>query len=402
VNPTARLVTLSALRWVPAGLVIPVQVLLLTARGLSLAQVGQVIAVYGVTTLLMELPTGGLADSWGRRPVVVASALVQAVAFLLLAVSAEMVVIFAAVALAGMARALSSGPVEAWFVDISHSLGIDDIEPGLAKGQMAEALALGAGSVVGGLIPALVPLAASGAGIIAFSVPYFIAATMGVVYAAVAAVLLTSDGRSPGSVGKTVGTAIGLPFHNAGVRRVVVVAALLGVVLSGVELISPDRVADLVGSSTSASAIFGVLTASAFVISAFGAWLSTRLRGRRAMVGAAAYAVMGVAVFGLASPWLGMAALTYLVVYLGIGIQGPVMAGLLHGRVDSSVRATMLSVESLALQFGGALASVTVGWLVTHVGLPSGLALLAAAAAASVVVLLRDLRHITCVDGHPL
>jgi predicted MFS family arabinose efflux permease len=402
VNPTARLVTLSALRWVPAGLVIPVQVLLLTARGLSLAQVGQVIAVYGVTTLLMELPTGGLADSWGRRPVVVASALVQAVAFLLLAVSAEMVVIFAAVALAGMARALSSGPVEAWFVDISHSLGIDDIEPGLAKGQMAEALALGAGSVVGGLIPALVPLSASGAGIIAFSVPYFIAATMGVVYAAVAAVLLTSDGRSPGSVGKTVGTAIGLPFHNAGVRRVVVVAALLGVVLSGVELISPDRVADLVGSSTSASAIFGVLTASAFVISAFGAWLSTRLRGRRAMVGAAAYAVMGVAVFGLASPWLGMAALTYLVVYLGIGIQGPVMAGLLHGRVDSSVRATMLSVESLALQFGGALASVTVGWLVTHVGLPSGLALLAAAAAASVVVLLRDLRHITCVDGHPL
>jgi hypothetical protein len=120
------------------------------------------------------------------------------------------------------------------------------------------------------------------------------------------------------------------------------------------------------------------------------------------MVGAAAYAVMGIAVFGLASPWLGMAALTYLVVYLGIGIQGPVMAGLLHGRVDSSVRATMLSVESLALQFGGALASVTVGWLVTHVGLPSGLALLAAAAAASVVVLLRDLRHITCVDGHPL
>lgn len=392
-NPTARLVTLSALRWVPVGIVIPVQVLLLTARGLSLAHVGQVMALYGVTTLLMEMPTGGLADTWGRRPVVVASALVQACAFVLLGLSGSLPAILIAVALSGMARALASGPVEAWFVDVSHSLGVDDVEQGLARGQMAEALALGVGSVLGGLLPAAIPLAAQGGGVIAFSVPFFVAAGMGVVYAVCAALLLTSDTRSRGSVGRTMGTAGALAVRNPGVRRLVVVACLLGIVLSGVELISPDRVADLVGSSTSASAIFGVLTASAFVVSAAGAWLSTRLRGRRAMVGALAYAVMGIAVFGLASPWLGAAAATYLVVYLAIGVQGPVAAGLLHARVDSSVRSTMLSVESLALQFGGAVASLTVGWLVTHAGLVSGLALLAGSAAAAALLLARDVHH---------
>ena len=86
VNPARRLVVLSALRWVPAGLVIPVLVLMLGARGLSLAQTGQMMALYSVVTLSLELPTGGLADAWGRRPVIVASAVLQALSLLLLGV----------------------------------------------------------------------------------------------------------------------------------------------------------------------------------------------------------------------------------------------------------------------------------------------------------------------------
>ncbi|MEI2642629.1 MAG: MFS transporter [Candidatus Nanopelagicales bacterium] len=81
-NPARRLVVLSALRWVPAGLVIPVLVLMLGARGLSLAQTGQMMALYSVVTLSLELPTGGLADAWGRRPVIVASAVLQALSLL--------------------------------------------------------------------------------------------------------------------------------------------------------------------------------------------------------------------------------------------------------------------------------------------------------------------------------
>ena len=74
-QPANRLALLSAMRWFPVGLVIPVMVLLLGARGLPINAVGQIMAVYGIVTLLLELPTGGLADSWGRRKVIVASAL---------------------------------------------------------------------------------------------------------------------------------------------------------------------------------------------------------------------------------------------------------------------------------------------------------------------------------------
>jgi hypothetical protein len=218
---------------------------------------------------------------------------------------------------------------------------------------------------------------------------------MGVAFAVAAALLLTSDLRSGAGVGGTVIQAVRVAAGVPGVRRLMIVAVCLGVVLAGVELVSPDRVAQLLGSATTASAVFGVLTAGGFIASGFGAWLSTRLPGRRGQVAALAYLGITVVVLGLALPWVGAAAVAYLAVYLALGVQGPVTASLLHARVASGMRSTMLSVESLALQAGGAAASLSVGWLVTHGGLFSGLLLLSAVGGLAFVLLIRDVRHMT-------
>ena len=55
-----RYAALTGLRWFAVGLVVPVLVLLVQARA-SLAQVGQLMALYGATVVVLELPTGGLA-----------------------------------------------------------------------------------------------------------------------------------------------------------------------------------------------------------------------------------------------------------------------------------------------------------------------------------------------------
>jgi len=67
-----RHVVLTALRWLPTGMLIPVLVVLMQDRGLTLAQVGMVSATQSIVVLLLELPTGGLADAVGRRPVLAA------------------------------------------------------------------------------------------------------------------------------------------------------------------------------------------------------------------------------------------------------------------------------------------------------------------------------------------
>ena len=68
---------LLALRWIPTGLLVTVFVLLMTERGLSLAQIGVGTAAQGVTMLLLELPSGGLADSLGRKPVLVLAGAIE-------------------------------------------------------------------------------------------------------------------------------------------------------------------------------------------------------------------------------------------------------------------------------------------------------------------------------------
>ena len=68
-----RYVVLSGLQWLPVGLVIPVLVLLLRARGIELPVIGALFAVYTIVVIVLELPTGSLADVLGRRRTLVLS-----------------------------------------------------------------------------------------------------------------------------------------------------------------------------------------------------------------------------------------------------------------------------------------------------------------------------------------
>ena len=108
-----RFVGLTALRWLPVGVAVPVSVLLATARGLSPADIGVTVAVYGAVTLLLELPTGGLADAIGHRPVLALSGLFTTAGLLTMALADSMLVFAVAWALKGVARALDSSQSEA-------------------------------------------------------------------------------------------------------------------------------------------------------------------------------------------------------------------------------------------------------------------------------------------------
>ncbi|GAB3911167.1 hypothetical protein GCM10027612_88090 [Microbispora bryophytorum subsp. camponoti] len=59
---------------------------------------------------MLELPTGGLADVLGRRPVLAASAAVSVVALVVMALAHSVWPFLVASVLKGVARALSSGP----------------------------------------------------------------------------------------------------------------------------------------------------------------------------------------------------------------------------------------------------------------------------------------------------
>ena len=64
---TRRFVLLRALRWLPVGLVLPFMVITPESRGLSIGEIGAVFAVHSVVAIALEVPSGALADTAGRR-----------------------------------------------------------------------------------------------------------------------------------------------------------------------------------------------------------------------------------------------------------------------------------------------------------------------------------------------
>lgn len=64
---TAKAIVHSSVHWFSLGLVIPVFAAFQLDRGLSLSGLGLNLAILSAVVAAMELPPGGLADSFGRR-----------------------------------------------------------------------------------------------------------------------------------------------------------------------------------------------------------------------------------------------------------------------------------------------------------------------------------------------
>lgn len=386
-----RFVTVSFLFWLPAGLGLAPMVLLLTERGLTLAAVAAAYAAHSLTVAALELPTGGLSDVIGRRTVLAGAGTLNACALVLIALGTTPWVIIPGMALMGAGRALSSGPAEAWYVDTVHAhAGPDaDLRTGLARGSAASSGAIALGVLLGGGMPWLLGLGTDPGErlrsltsdlVLPLSVPVLLGAAVHVVFVLYVLSALTEPPRPAATlrgvlrgVPGAVGAGLRLGAGDALIRRILMTTGAAGTALAALELLTPGRAAGTTGSPESGAVLFAGLAAAGFVCSAVGSRLAplvARLAGdgeRAVMVGlgASTAGLLALAATVGATGVLPVAVATagYGLVYLGLGAAGPSENELLHRRVDTSGRATALSVQSLAQQLLGAAAGIVIGVL---------------------------------------
>ncbi|WP_248958031.1 MFS transporter [Sphaerisporangium perillae] len=374
-----RYALVSFLTWFPPGLMMASMVLLMTSRGLDLAEVGVVTAVYAVVVVILELPTGGLADVAGRRTVLAASALVSVVALSLLAVAGSFWVFVLVSVLKGIARALSSGPAQAWYVDTLHAVeGPEaDLKPGLARGEAMGSGALCLATLAGGFMPLVVP-----GGLAA---PMIAAAVAAAVLFAVVLVAMPEPPRPRPSIRSvlrdvpvTVGSGLQLGLRHLGLRRLLFVAFTIGMGLSAIEMLTPGRLASLTGTAESGSSVYAVVAAAGFGASGLGSWMAPRvarlLRGPIAaavagtMVGAVAFASLAASVVLFGPLGVVAACAAYVVMFAAVSVAEIMRVEMMHRRVGSSRRATLMSVDSLQLQLGGVASALGLGLLASRAG----------------------------------
>ena len=373
-----RFLVLRALRWLPTGLLVPVMVLLMLERGFSLAQIGLIGAAQGVTVMLLELPTGGLADALGRRPVLLVATVVELVAVALFAVAQSFWLLVAVKLLQGLHRALESGPLDAWYVDAA--LAADpraDIERGMSRGGVVLGVAIAAGALAAGALVALDPLP----GVAPLVVPLLLAAVLRLVEL-VALWRLMDEVAPPlgwatmrGSVATVpavVRDAVSTVRGSAVLVALAAVELCWGFGMNTFETLLPPRLAEVTGGADVAAALLGPASSAAWLVSALGAalvpWVTRRLGS--AATAAGLHVVQGVTVagMGLAAGPVGVIA-AYLATYGVHGAVNPVYVGLLHREVEGGHRATVLSITSLASQASGAVGGIVLGWAADTAGL---------------------------------
>ena len=192
----ARYYTITFLVWFSTALPLALSVLLAQARGLSLFEVGFALGVYSLTIVLLEVPTGGLADSVGRKRVALLAFVLAALYNLAFLLAFSFPALLLAMILYGVSRALSSGALDAWFVDALQAADPQvDLQPALAGAESVSLLALALGTVLGGALPRLLPgLPADGAAVVTpLAVPLVVALALKLVLVAAVALLIHDE-----------------------------------------------------------------------------------------------------------------------------------------------------------------------------------------------------------------
>ena len=380
-----RFLLLSATRWFPVGILIPVLTVLLQERGLTLATIGLLAGLSSAMVVLLELPTGGLADTIGRRPVLLLAGLLSLISMSLISFADATWLFVIAWAVEGVYRALDTGPLESWYVDAAQAADPDaDIEGGLAAESAVISGAIAAGALLGGGL-ALIPTPDAWP---ALALPVVVAIALRVLDLVTLWRLLDEVReplggaraalRSARGAGRTIREALALMKVSSALCALAAVELLWGAGMTGVEVLSGLRMVDLVGDTEEGVAAFAVTTAVAWTISGLGAaaapWVARRTGSwvRAAIVSRVAQG-LGVALAVVIAGPIGLV-LGYLGFYLVHGTANVAHYGLVHRHTTAAHRATMVSVNSLTSRMGGMVAAPALGALAGGQGLVAGFA----------------------------
>ncbi|MCA9986999.1 MAG: MFS transporter [Anaerolineales bacterium] len=368
------------LQWVAVALPLPLLILLLQARGFDLLQVGLAYGSYSLTIMVLELPTGGLADAIGRKRVAFLANLFALVGAFIVLFAFSLPVLLAAMICQGISRALSSGALDAWFVDALAAENPEaDLQAALAQSGTVVLAALSLGTLAGGALPGLFPgLPAEGTGWLT-PISTTILASLGLqLLLLLALTLFIQDRRDyvqPGGwqagvrqVPTIIRDSARLTWHNRILFWLFWVTVGSGLLLTTMENLWQPFFAEILTGRSENTLTFGIIMTGNFLLGMAGNLLSIPLsrwfRGRYARLAALARGLQGLFLFLLAGQTaLFPAAGSFWMVYFLLGLVNSPHATLLNQQIAPERRSTMLSVHSLAVYLGGFIGGIGLGYV---------------------------------------
>jgi len=355
-------------------------------RGMTIQMVVYTEIIYALTIVLLEVPTGIIADRWSRKRMMVLSALFSCCEILILVFATEFWHFAAAVFLAGIGCSASSGSENALLYD---SLAL--------KGRQS-AFEKHLGRLNGWDFAAAILAALSGsllAGRFEFELNYWISLVSMLISLVVSLTLtepeMTEKEEEPIPVHAYVKDSLLFFRKNPGVCLVLLSGMVTGAALNFVDefwQLYLHRIAIPV-------TYFGLVSAGFMVLrlpgNLFAYALIKLFRYRTLLAGITVVFCVGLLYISLVKSFSSL--FVIFILYLFSGAVDPIVSGYLHHRIDSNMRATIDSFQSLGLRAVVTLAGLGFGWFSSRLDVFGGYAFLALACGVFLIYFLMASRR---------
>ena len=139
------------------GLITPIMYIVFQGKGLSTLHIGSLIIISAITTMLLEVPFGVIADKYGRKASYLLGQLFMACVFLLIFLYSDFIILTLAMLLQGLSLSLVSGTLDAIFVDKQKQLSDnpDFLQKNLAQAGYFHHFGIFIGAVMSALLSLL-------------------------------------------------------------------------------------------------------------------------------------------------------------------------------------------------------------------------------------------------------
>lgn len=357
-----RLYLIKISKWF--NMVMPVVVLFYTDNGMGMHEIFVLKAIYSVAIVAMEIPSGWMADVWGRKKTLILGSILGSAGFLVYSFSYGFWAFVIAEIILGIGHSFVSGADSALLYD---SLKADNKTDKYVReegritsvGNFAEAIA----GVVGGFLAA-----------ISLRSPFYF--QFGVAAIAIPAALTLIEPRIHSkehihSMKKLVGNIRNMFVSNPDLRISILLSSVTGTAtLTFAWFVQPffkaiDLPVEMFGIFwTALNLTVGVSSVFAYKVELFlGRKWSILLV---IVLLAAGYVFAGITIsyWGLAFLFL---------FYLVRGIATPIFKNYINQYTESEVRATMLSVRNFVIRIAFAGIGPLLGWITDNISLNAAL-----------------------------
>jgi MFS family permease len=349
-----------------ASLIWGINTLFLLDAGLSNLEAFAANAFFTAGMVIFEVPTGVVADTWGRRTSYLLGTITLAAStflyFLMWQLQAPFWSWAVVSVLIGLGFTFFSGAVEAWLVDALHFADYEgSLETVLGRGQMISGAAMLGGSVLGGIIAQATTL----------GVPFLLRVAILLVMFGVAFVLMKDMGFTPEppkhplrATRAVFNASLEHGLKNRPVRWVMLAAPFEGGVAIYAFYALQPYLLELYGDPQAYS-VAGLAAAIVSGAQILGGYLAPRIRllfPRRttALILGIVVSVVALALLGVTDVfWVALALLTvWGLVYAAVL---PIRRAYLNDMIPSQQRATVLSFDSLMDSAGGVVIQPVLG-----------------------------------------